>query len=146
MKVVVENLSERNLRKIHNAIKAPTKEIQQFRTLKLLSSLVSMAMVASKTGLSLAADGEEIWARVKEEDEAIVRPIEQYFALYDIRILKGHDSSKFLKEIERNLQRFDVRPGEESAGYGIILDRVYDALIQQTNDIAETLVSVSIYE
>ena len=52
------------------------------------------------------------------------------FALYDMRILKAH-SSDDQKKLEACLEWFDIDTSEAAVGYGVILDRIYDALIAE---------------
>jgi hypothetical protein len=56
--------------------------------------------------------------------------IPRMFALYDVRILKAHRSED-QKKLAACLGRFGIDTSEAAAGYGVILDRIYDALIAE---------------
>jgi len=129
-KLAVDGLVEWPLRKTLHAMGVPPKEIEKRGTLKLLDCVVRMCQVAGASGLSFATSGAEIWQRLSKDGTDPPRPIEQMFALYDMRVLKAH-SSDDQKKLAACLRRFGINASEGAAGYGVILDRIYDALIAE---------------
>ena len=127
-KLAVESLSQSRLRRLLEALGVPADAIMKLGTLKLLDCIVRMAQVANSTGLDLAKEGMEIWDRLEKEGTTPERPIEHLFALYELRIVNAHRAGDRNKKLVEELERFGVAPGEEVAGYGRILDKIYDAL------------------
>jgi len=140
-KLAVESLVERCLRKTLHAMGVPPKEIERLGTLKLLDCVVRMCQVVSASGLSLRTSGGEIWQRLSKNGTDPPQPIPRMFALYDMRVLKAH-SSDGQKKLATCLARCGIEPTEAAAGYGMILDRMYDALIAE---IASVNKKVSLY-
>jgi hypothetical protein len=136
-KVVVEGLSERALRMTLHAICVPSTEIADFGSLKLLNCVVGMCLVANKTELQLSTAGGTVWNRLCNSDVDAKQPIPHLFALYDMRLLKAHISED--RKIVTALQRFNVGSGETVAGYGRILDKIYDALSAELTRAAEAI-------
>jgi hypothetical protein len=137
-KLAVEGLAERSLRKTLHAMGVPQKEIEKLRILKLLDGIVRLCQVARASGLSFTTSGAEIWRRLSESGTDPRQPIPRMFALYDMRVLKAH-SSDDQKKLAACLGRFGINPSEAAAGYGVILDRIYDALITEFASINEKI-------
>jgi hypothetical protein len=135
-KLAVEGLVEGSLRKTLHAMGVPPKEIEKLGTIKLLDCVVRMCQVARASGLSFATSGAEIWQRLSKNGTDPPQPIPQMFALYDMRILKAHRSDK-QKKLAASLGRFGIETSEAAAGYGVVLDRMYDALITEFASINE---------
>lgn len=134
-KLLIEGLSEAKLREFLLAAGVPAKDIKDLRGLKLLDRVVCLAQLAKSTGLSLAKDGTALWERLSKEGTQPTQPISHLFALHDVRGLKGHRASDQAKELQDELKRFAIKPGEEASGYGKILDRVYDALSAELAEV-----------
>jgi hypothetical protein len=134
-KLLIEGFSESTLRKLLQAMGAPAADIKELHTLKLLDRIVCMAQLAETTGLAIAKDGAELWQRLSKE-RAPGQPVARLFALHDVRILQAHRASDRKRKMQEELKRFDIKPGEEGSGYGQILDRVYNALSAQLDNIA----------
>jgi hypothetical protein len=135
-KLAVEGLVERSLRKTLHAMGVPPKEIEKLGTLKLLDCVVRTCQVACASGLRLTISGGEISQRLSKNGTHLPQPIPQMFALYDMRVLKVH-SSNDQKKLAACLERFRIDPSEAVAGYGMILDRMYDALIAEIASVNE---------
>lgn len=61
-------------------------------------------------------------------------------------MLGGHKSGNRRGELETHLKRFGIGPRDAAAGYGTILDRVYDTLgseLQQARGKIEAALSQS---
>jgi hypothetical protein len=137
--VVREALKEAALRRLLVGLGVPQDDIAELQSMKLLDRLVCMAQVANKTGLSLVKNGAEIWRRLGKEGTEPKQPIVHMFALYDIRQLKAHAAQERYEELTEELERFGVGKGEEGAGYGKILDQVYDLLSKELTQAAKTI-------
>lgn len=135
-KLISEGLNESALRRTLYTLGVPVHAIEKFRTMKLLDALVRMSQVGARTGLSLSKNGELIWQRLAEEGTEPQQPLHYLFALYDIRILAGHKAEGTRANLMNELDRFGITPGEESTGYGRILDTVYDLLSAQLQEVA----------
>jgi len=142
-KLVVENLSESTLRRLLAVLSVPADAIATFGTLKLLDCIVRMAQVAASTGLGLSKYGKTIWDRLKKEGTTPAQPIAHLFALYDIRNVKAHKAGDRNKKLAEELERFDITAGEEAAGYGKILDKVYDALSNELGEASAKIEAVA---
>jgi hypothetical protein len=128
-------LVEPSLRRTLHKMGVPPKKIEKFRQLKLLDCVVRMCQVAHASGLSFPMSGAEIWQRLPENGTDPPQPITRVFALYDMRILKAHSSDQ--KKLAACLGRFGIDVSEAAAGYGVILDRIYDALIAEFASVNE---------
>jgi hypothetical protein len=136
--LIIEGLSQNNLRLSLRKLSVPAREIEKLGSLKLLDLLVRMAQVARQAGLELALQGKEVWDRLNARSTP-VEPIGHLFALYDLRTLGGHRSSNRRSELEAHLKRFGIVPGDAAAGYGKILDRVYDTLATELRQTGEKI-------
>ena len=130
-KLIIEGQSEGNLRKSLQAIGVPAQSIAKLKSLKLLDRVVSLAQIAKATGLTLANDGGVLWERLQKEGTNPPEPIGHLFALHDIRILKAHKVGDRNQRLQDELKRFGIQAGEEAAGYGTVLDRIYDVLLDE---------------
>ncbi len=135
-KLILEGIVEGNLRKTLLAIGVPGNAIKDMRSLKLLDRIVCLAQVADATGLTLQVDGTAVWERLTADGTKPEQPIGRLFALHDVRILKAHSANDRVKRLQEELKRFGIKPGEEGAGYGQLLDRIYDILASELIDIA----------
>jgi hypothetical protein len=138
-KLIIEGLSEANLRKALLALGVPEKEIKDLRALKLLDAIVRLAQSARATGLNLATDGAVLWGRLATEGTQPAQPIARLFALHDVRILKAHKAGDVAARLAKELERLDVTLGEEAAGYGKILDHIYEVLAKEIEGVAQRL-------
>jgi hypothetical protein len=138
----VEGLSEKNLRRLLVKIGAQAKDIEEFKTLKLLDRLARLAQIATSSGLSLSAQGKTIDERLKQDKTVSERPLDHLFALYDLRLLKSHKANERSLKLSSELRRFGINVGGSNAGYGLIADRVYDCLGQLFEDLSGLLTQV----
>jgi hypothetical protein len=140
-KLAVEGLAQWSLRKTLHAMGVPqSKEIEKLGTLKLLDCVVRMCQVATASGLSFATSGPEMWQRLSKNGTDPHQPIPRMFALYDMRILKAHRSED-RKKLAICLGRFGIDSSEAAAGYGVILDRIYDALTAEFTSVNELILA-----
>jgi hypothetical protein len=137
--LIVEGLSQRDLRRILVAGGVPAKEIKELGRLKLLDLVVRLAQVSHATGLTFSEDSAAIWLRLKEEGTDPERPLEHLFALYDTRIIGAHAVGERQQKLSAALERFGIDPGAVAGGYGRALDAVYDRLAEQLASICRKL-------
>jgi hypothetical protein len=138
-KLLVEGIAEGNLRRLMIALGVPVKSLAKLKTLKLLDTIVRMAQLGVKTGLKLSSNGPIIWERLIKEGTMPAQPIRHLFALYDIRILGAHKSEDKYKNLMVELQRFGVDTGQEVAGYGRIIDLIYDILAEELVEVTKKI-------
>jgi hypothetical protein len=136
--LIIEGLSQNNLRLTLRKLGVPAGEIEKLGSLKLLDLLVRMAQVARQAGLELGLQGKEVWDRLKDGSTP-AEPIGHLFALYDLRTLGGHRSSNRRGELEAHLKHFGIAPGDAAAGYGKVLDHVYDTLASELRQTGEKI-------
>ena len=137
--LLVEGLQEKSLRQLCAALDVPADQSRELRSLKLLHTIVRFAELSNANGLSIASDSKELWQRYDAQGVRAEQPLTRLFAIREIRILKGHMATDKRKELTDELERFGILPGEEASGYGLILDRVYDELIDQLAAINRSL-------
>jgi hypothetical protein len=140
-KLLVEGLVERSLRVTLHAMGVPETATKGLGTIKLLDCIVRLCQVTHASGLNFATAGSEIWDRLSRERTDPDQPIPRMFALYNMRILKAHRSEDH-NELAACLRRFGSELRHAAAGYGVILDRIYDSLITELNGINEKIEAV----
>lgn len=141
-KLLIEGLRERPIREILRALCAPDKAIKDLGTLKLLDRVICMCQVANETGLALNAGDSSVWDRLSRDGTTPARPITHLFALYDLRIVKAHVTGDRAKLFDC-LSRFGIDQNDTTAGYGLALDRVYDALIAELDRVNQTVAATT---
>ena len=134
-KLVIEGLSEAALRKLLINLDALSKDIENSKALKLLDRIVCLAQVAKSTGLDLVQNRSEINQRFVKYGTSPKQPIDLLFSLYNIRLIASHKSENPKRKLKNELERFRIGPGEEAAGYGVILDRIYDQIGNQLSGL-----------
>lgn len=128
--LLIECLSEKNLRKLVLALHVNPEEIKELRSLKLLEIFIQHAMIVSETGLSLLTESEEIEKRRQEKisklqnGQHLPSPLGVFFQLYDLRLKDAH----YHKNINDLLERLGTDRASLSAGWGKLLDELYDRL------------------
>lgn len=138
--LIIEGLSQSNLRKLLIEMHLDGKAIKELGSLKLLDTLVHLAMVSRQSGLGLS-DCDELERRRKEivaafpSGKFLETPAAALFVLYDLRISAAHRS----KDISELLRKFGIDPTSTEAGWGKALDHLYDAVAVALEEIAEFL-------
>lgn len=138
-KLAIESLAERYLRPLVRAISPPEDNIDSFRGLKLLDRLACLAQVANAGGLSLTKAGQEVVNRYHQEGTTPAQPLTRLFALSDLRQIKGHRKQEIDALIEKALARFGINIRAAAGGWGVILDSVYDGIIEELHLLGVTL-------
>lgn len=137
-KLAIESIAERHLRAIVRAVGAPEDNIDGMRGLKLLDRLTCLAQVGNAAGLSLARAGSEIISRYNRDGTTPPRPLNRLFALSDLRQLKGHRKPETDAGVTKALERFSLDVGAAARGWGLILDAVYDRIVEELRSVEET--------
>jgi hypothetical protein len=114
------------------------QSIGQVGALRYLGTLCQLAAIASHDGLSLLSD----FAAVRErwDKDARLNPMVPLFALIGIRNLRGHvqgqaSSARFADA----LSAFGISEAQAKRGWGLVLDRVYDALIESLSEVTKLI-------
>ncbi|MCZ4347017.1 hypothetical protein, partial [Devosia neptuniae] len=97
----------------------------------------------STQGLSLSHDAEQVRQELKNGATDPARPLENLFALYELRLVGAHTSTNPTLELENRLSRFGIEPGDYAGGFGTTMDRIYDLLADELGAVAGTLDSAS---
>jgi hypothetical protein len=137
-KLAIEALAERNLRALVRAV-GPQNDIDGMRGLKLLDRLVCLAQVGNAAGLSLASAGPEIVARYAKDGTSPAKPLDRLFALSDLRQLEGHRKRDVDELALKALARFGIPAAMTTSGWGLVLDEVYDRLIDEISVLDRVL-------
>jgi hypothetical protein len=120
------------------ALGIPAKEVAEFRSLKLLSTLVEMARLCNMTGLDCRTQAVEVFARCAESSPPAL--IAKLSALNDLRQLADHRGGGRLRtRLTNALAVFGIDPASASSGYGSLLDQIYDGVIETLKVAYETL-------
>ncbi len=137
-KVLIEALGERRLRRLVNAFGTPHDKIDNFRGLKLLDRVVCLCQVAIEAGLAPWKLGDEIVARYAQHRTKPAQPLTKLFALSDLRQAAGHR-----KDVDAMLgpalERFALDLSASRAGWGLVMDDIYDQLAEQLKYVHRTL-------
>jgi hypothetical protein len=114
------------------------QSIGQVGALRYLGTLCQLAAIASHDGLSLLSD----FAAVRErwDKDARLNPMAPLFALIGIRNLRGHvqgqaSSARFADA----LSAFGISEAQTKRGWGLVLDRVYDVLIESLSEVKKLI-------
>tara|TARA_R110000868_G_scaffold46685_1_gene153964 strand:+ start:136 stop:1905 length:1770 start_codon:yes stop_codon:yes gene_type:complete len=141
--LLAESIGEAPLRDMIKRLQIPDKDHKGWRGLKLLNEVVCLAQVARTQGLSLSHDAEQVRQELKNGATDPARPLENLFALYELRLVGAHTSTNPTLELENRLSRFGIEPGDYAGGFGTTMDRIYDLLADELGAVAGTLDSAS---
>jgi hypothetical protein len=140
--LLVESIGRAALRSLLVKLGTAAEDVKPLGGLKLLDLLVRLAQVSVTHGYSMVTDAKLIQADLAANGTEPDRPLEYLFGLYDLRIVGAHTSGDPAREIANRVERFGVEPGEFANGYGRVLDRIYDALIEELRAIDQVLGAV----
>jgi hypothetical protein len=137
---VFEGLKSGPLRSLLRTLGIPKDQIKE-EGLKLSAFLCQLATIARKEHWSLIDDGEEVvknWDKDTRLD--FYKPL---FALNGLRLADAHALSVGDPTAQAsNLRVFDIEPDKFKTGWGLALDRVYDAIAKSLQDATELLQSI----
>ncbi len=142
--LIVEGLSESKLRKLLAEMHVDSKLIKDLGSLKLLDTLVQLAIISRQSGLGLS-DCDELERRRKEavaelpKGKFLETPTATLFALYDLRINASHRST----DISELMRKLGIDPMTTEVGWGEALDHLYDAIGAALEDISDLLCDLS---
>jgi hypothetical protein len=117
-------------------IGAPAEDLKDFRTIKLLEALVSLATEARNSGLRLREDGNSIWQRVKGKGKPDVNLVSCFFALHDLRILYGHKIERRDGKLWGQLKYFGMTSAQTGSAFGEVLDVIHDTIAKRLSSMA----------
>lgn len=137
--LVIEGLSESRIRMLVDQIGVPAADTAKLRTLKLLDIVVRVGQVANSSGLKFGDKQINLWERLTQDGTTPAQPLDRLFALNDLRQVKSHKKKEAAETMKAALERYDLDPARNAAGYGAALDAIYDQLINELQSVAGTL-------
>lgn len=133
-----EGIKERPLRRLLGQIGLPGDQTDEFRSLKLLATLVQLCEISAETGLDISDQCAAIVARW--DRNVLLEELRPLFALVDLRNAAGHNlGSQEGEKVAAALKVFGVQEDSMNAGWGLALDRVYDHMTDSLNEVAARL-------
>ncbi|MFC4211897.1 hypothetical protein ACFOWA_11930 [Pedobacter lithocola] len=133
LKLLVESLKQRSLRKLVDSLGFNKKETEGFRSLKLLELILKYFYVSAESGLNASTDKEAIIERVVEVNEfKFLAPL---FALNDIRQLDVHQTKEAKAKLENALAVFSIHPKTAAGNYAEACFQIYDRLIDMFTEV-----------
>jgi hypothetical protein len=141
--LIVEGLSEGNLRTLLLAIGVDTGDL---RGLKLLDLLIQYGIISCESALRITSDSNSIKTRLLEKQankgsrRYLETPIDILFTLYDLRLSASHAG----RNTDEALGRLGIDLASVEAGWGSALDKLYDAIGMGLESAARILQSVNI--
>ena len=135
---VFEDLQQAPLRRMAIQLGLDKDVLAEFKSLRLLSLIAQMAHLAIDGGFNLISDAPAI---AKLWTAATPRPkeLDSVFALHTLRVSGAHNlTGKKRTEYLDALKIFGIDEKQCAAGWGLSLDKVYEALIsalQVLNDL-----------
>jgi hypothetical protein len=140
--LLTEGVGQAAVRKVLDALGVPEREHKTWKGLKMLNEVVCLAQVSHATGLSLVKDASMVRDELKAKGTEPARPLENLFALYDLRIVGAHSSTDPTQELENRLDRFGIEKGDYAGGFGRAMDQVYDRLAAELLSVAGVLAHI----
>jgi hypothetical protein len=140
--LLAEGLSPKTLRKLVVAIGEPPEGVNGLGGLKLLHHIVRMAQVAVASGHTLPSHAKQVRDELRSSGTSPALPLEHLFALHDLRIAGSHAVDDAQRKLDEALARFGVEPGDYAGGFGLVLDRVYDAIGEELERVLQILSAV----
>ncbi|MBN8787803.1 MAG: hypothetical protein J0I84_11990, partial [Terrimonas sp.] len=136
--LINENLCERPLRKVVNALGFSEEDTGLKRGVKLLEMIIKYLHVVKETGLNTLKHKEIILERVTELKN--FTPVLQLVKLNDLRQLDAHKNSGDKQKFSSALKAFSINSASLSNNYADACYKVYDGLDEMflsLNDLLE---------
>lgn len=136
--VFLELLKEAPLRNIAVSAGLHKKQLEGFRTLKLLGTLSQLATICKQSGHQWPADVGHV---VGDWDKDMrVQAMRRLFSLNQLRQKGSHrNDAGFAESLAGDLRAFGVDLGGQAAGWGTAVDALYDGLAEDLNALAVLL-------
>lgn len=138
---IIEGLKESYFRHLLINMGIDSDSIKNLRSLKLVYVLVAYAQIANNTGLDIVGDFAEIDKRRQEtnpnlkEGPYINTPVTRLFMLHEFRIGGAHRG----RLVQGLLEKYNIDRASLKAGWGLLLDQLYDDLGGALEEINKTL-------
>lgn len=134
-----ENIQETALRKLLEYMGLITdRQIEDYRSIKLLSVITKLCEISHITGLDILNQKDEIVSRWNDEGRLLSTVCAPLRWLNDLRIYYDHSVNE---EKEQNaktaLEYYGIDEKEMLNGWGLAIDKVYDLLIENMNQISQ---------
>ncbi len=135
---VFDLLKPAALRQILLQLGLDRQKIKDFGSLKLLGALCQLCDIALANGWSVAADQQQIVA--KWDPQTKIPAMSMLFSLNDLRKADAHPATAGSPAtMRKQLATFSIDPLKFSAGWGLALDSLYDALVLGVQDLARMI-------
>jgi hypothetical protein len=124
---VLEKIKEKALRRVVIEMGVNKEQIEDYRSLKLLSVLMELLHIANESGLSIKDEREQIVTRL--EDNPQIEAMGYLFALNDLRVIDSHSVRR--DQNEKYLTALNIYGIDKTAmskGWGRATDQIYDIL------------------
>jgi hypothetical protein len=133
-----ELIKNSGFRQLLRKIGVGKKEIQDFKGVKLLGTLVQLTNIAKEEGFSLTDDCALLTG--KWDKKALIDEMSPLYSLNGLRNIQSHVNSEISdEEIDKRLKAFDVESNEMKAGWGKCLDIVYECITNSLLSISNML-------
>jgi len=135
--LLIEGIKEKPLRRMIKQIGLQDKQVDSFKSLKLLATLLQLCEISVHSGITIStkgtiADRWDMGARIEA-----LRPL---FALVDLRNAAGHDlGTKEPEKVAAALNVFEIQEGSMTTGWGLATDKIYDQMIDSLNALTALL-------
>ncbi len=142
----IENFKEKYFRKLLLKLGIKSEEIAKLGSLKLINLFIFYCQLSSETGLQLIKNFIELDKRRKEkfpaltEEPNIITPLKTLFMLNVFRIDAVHRGQNLQKLIDN----YDIDQASLHAGWGELLDNIYDGIGEMFEKINSILKDTNI--
>ncbi|MCH7649987.1 MAG: hypothetical protein IIA63_02385 [Nitrospinae bacterium] len=138
-----EGLKESKLREIIKEWGCREKDIDKYRSLKLLGVLTQFIEVATESGLNFFEDQESIIERCDFSKKVV--SLGSSFALNELRLVDAHKLGMGTsKTVDTALEVFGMNRKEMMSGWGLALDKIYDQVEESIRQIVSKIQKVNV--
>ena len=131
---VIESLKEKPLRRLLIKIGVQEVDIREFRTNKLLATIIQVCEIAHEAGFALSDSGEEIAARW--DASLNIDALDALFALVELRNASGHRlGGDEERRVHEALVKLGIDESELVGGWGAAIDQVYEKITSSMNEL-----------
>lgn len=138
-----EGLKESKLREIIKEWGCREKDIDEYRSLKLLGVLIQFIEVATESGLDFFEDQESIIERCDFSKKVV--SLGSLFALNELRLVDAHKLGMGTsKTVNTATEVFGMNRKEMMSGWGLALDEIYDQVEESISQIVSKIQKVNV--
>ena len=129
-----EHMKPSKLKSILKALGANSQIVKNLQTNKLLQAILNVSQYADANGKAYSELEPEELSEIIEERNDMMAPL---FRLYDLRLYGSHNKNKEDAEYSTLIGNYDAN--RQTREWGLVLDRVYDDLIEALQEIDQAL-------